>query len=70
MVSGLVIDDAAARAARSTACSCACTQVRFSPGIYQWHVKDVIAVFEVKKNLFGGDLSDAYLHLRDVLADL
>lgn len=44
------------------------TPVPYSPGIYQWHVKDVLAVFEVKKNLFAGDLSDAYLHLRDVLA--
>jgi hypothetical protein len=44
------------------------TPVPYSPRIYQWHVKDVLAVFEVKKNLFAGDLSDAYLHLRDVLA--
>lgn len=44
------------------------TQVPYSPGVYQWHVKDVLAVFEVKKNLFAGDMSDAYLHLREVLA--
>lgn len=43
------------------------TAVPYTPGVYQWPVKDVIAVFEVKKNLFGGDLSDAYLHLRGVL---
>ena len=43
------------------------TPVPFVHGTYQWHVKDVIAVFEVKKNLFGADLSDAFVHLRGVL---
>ena len=70
VVSGLVIDG---RGGTSGQIDCMLvrgtgTQVPFSPGIYQWHAKDVIAVFEVKKNLFGGDLSDAYLHLREVLA--
>lgn len=41
--------------------------VPYSPGIYQWHVKDVIAVFEVKKSLGAADLSDAFQHLRGVL---
>src|SRR5579863_5493450 len=27
------------------------TPVPYSPGTYKWHVKDVLAVFEVKKNL-------------------
>lgn len=31
-----------------------------------WHVKDVIAVLEVKKNLFSKDMEDAYNHLRKV----
>lgn len=43
------------------------TPVPYTPGTYQWHVKDVIAVFEVKKSLFGDDLSDAFVHLRGVL---
>ena len=34
---------------------------------FDWHVKDVLAVFEVKKNLFGNDLSDAFVHVRGVL---
>lgn len=33
---------------------------------YKWHIKDVIAVFEVKKNLFGADLKDSFEHLREV----
>lgn len=41
--------------------------IPYTRGAYQWHVKDVIAVFEVKKNLFGADLSDAFVHLRGVL---
>ena len=70
VVSGLVVDG---RGGTSGQIDCMLvrgtgTPVPYSPGIYQWHVKDVIAVFEVKKNLFGGDLSDAYLHLRRVLA--
>lgn len=44
------------------------TPVPYSPGIFQWHVRDVIAVFEVKKNLFGNDLSDGFVHLREVLS--
>lgn len=27
---------------------------------YVWHIRDVIAVFEVKKNLFGRELNDAF----------
>jgi hypothetical protein len=34
---------------------------------YKWHVKDVIAVFEVKKELYSSDLRDAFQHLRKVL---
>ena len=33
---------------------------------YKWHVKDVIAVFEVKKNLFGKDFNDSYDHLNGI----
>jgi hypothetical protein len=33
---------------------------------YKWHVKDVIAVLEIKKCLYGGDLADAFDHLRMV----
>jgi hypothetical protein len=33
---------------------------------YKWHIKDVIAVFEVKKNLYGADLEDSYHKLRAV----
>lgn len=34
---------------------------------YKWHIKDVICVFEVKKNLYSEDLSDSFNHLRKVL---
>lgn len=34
---------------------------------YKWHVKDVIAVFEVKKNLYAKDLEDSFHHLRSVI---
>ncbi|MEM6554383.1 MAG: DUF6602 domain-containing protein [Pseudomonadota bacterium] len=40
--------------------------VPYVDGTYKWHVRDVIAVFEVKKNLFGADLSDAYDQLKSV----
>ena len=33
---------------------------------FKWHVKDVIAVLEVKKTINPGALSDSYEHLRDV----
>lgn len=33
---------------------------------YKWHVKDVLAIFEVKKNLFSDSLADSFEHLRDV----
>lgn len=34
---------------------------------YKWHVKDVIAVIEVKKTLYQNDLVDSYHHLRHVI---
>ncbi|MDX9756588.1 MAG: hypothetical protein RBT52_03680 [Sulfurimonas sp.] len=34
---------------------------------YKWHIKDVIAVIEVKKTLYQNDLVDSFGHLRDVL---
>lgn len=33
---------------------------------YKWHVKDVIAVIEVKKTLYSADLKDAFEHLRGI----
>jgi hypothetical protein len=33
---------------------------------YKWHVKDVIAVIEVKKTLYSADLRDAFEHLRGI----
>jgi hypothetical protein len=33
---------------------------------YKWHIKDVLAVFEVKKNLYSKDLIDSFKHLREV----
>ncbi|MGA9581011.1 MAG: DUF6602 domain-containing protein [Allosphingosinicella sp.] len=36
------------------------TPVPYVTGCYQWHVANVLAVFEVKKRLFGGELADAY----------
>ncbi|PWR12061.1 hypothetical protein DKT69_25040 [Micromonospora sicca] len=35
-------------------------------GKYVWHTKDVIAVVEIKKSLYGQDLADAFNHLADV----
>ncbi|WNK01073.1 hypothetical protein L2D14_06520 [Thalassospiraceae bacterium LMO-JJ14] len=34
---------------------------------FKWHIKDVIAVIEVKKNLFSKSLDEAYHQLREVL---
>jgi hypothetical protein len=31
-----------------------------------WHVKDVVAVFEIKKTLYGDDMKDAFEHLARV----
>jgi len=35
-------------------------------GDYVWHIKDILAVLEIKKNLYGSELSDAFDHLREV----
>lgn len=35
--------------------------------LYKWHIKDVVAVFEVKKNLYSSELRDAFDHLKEVL---
>jgi len=35
--------------------------------LHKWHIKDVIAVFEVKKNLYSKELNDSFHHLREVL---
>jgi hypothetical protein len=37
-------------------------------GQYKWPIKDVLAVLEVKKTLFGSDLSDAHDQLQSVMA--
>jgi hypothetical protein len=34
--------------------------------VYVWRIQEVLAVFEVKKNLYGADLEDAYEKLRTV----
>lgn len=34
---------------------------------YKWHVKDVIAVIEVKKTLYSVDLRDSFEHLRGIM---
>ncbi|MFF7347711.1 DUF6602 domain-containing protein [Streptomyces antimycoticus] len=36
--------------------------------LHVWHVKDVIAVIEVKKNLYSAELRDAFDHLKTVSA--
>lgn len=33
---------------------------------YKWPVWDVLAVVEVKKNLYGSELADSFLHLREI----
>jgi len=38
------------------------------PGQYKWPIKDVLAVLEVKKTLFGRDLADAHDQLQSVMA--
>jgi hypothetical protein len=35
--------------------------------LFRWHVRDVVAVFEVKKNLFSSELAGSHTHLRKVL---
>jgi len=37
-------------------------------GQYKWPIKDVLAVLEVKKTLFGSDLADAHDQLKSVMA--
>jgi hypothetical protein len=37
-------------------------------GQYKWPIKDVLAVLEVKKTLFGDDLADAHDQLQSVMA--
>lgn len=44
------------------------TPVPYVPGTYQWHVRDVLAVIEIKKTLGAADLIDAIEQLRRVLA--
>lgn len=44
------------------------TPVPFVQGMFEWHVKDVLAVFEVKKSLFGTELAEAYDQMRGVMA--
>jgi len=36
-------------------------------GNFKWHIKDVIAVFEIKKNLYSNDLVDSFELLREVV---
>jgi hypothetical protein len=35
--------------------------------VYKWHVRDVIATFEVKKSLYSAEITDAYGTLRAVM---
>jgi len=42
------------------------TPVPYVDGVFEWHVKDVLAVVEVKKTLFAGGMVDAYDQLRRV----
>ncbi|MDT7529056.1 hypothetical protein OVY29_10315 [Sphingopyxis sp. SE2] len=44
------------------------TPVPYVDGMFEWNVRDVLAVIEVKKKLFGGELADAYDQLRGVAA--
>jgi len=41
--------------------------VPFVAGAYKWPIRDVLAVFEVKKTLFGEDLTDAHDQLQSVM---
>ncbi|MCL8250068.1 hypothetical protein AERO_01615 [Aeromicrobium fastidiosum] len=41
------------------------TAIPYTDG-FLWHVKDVIAVFEIKKTLYGNELKDAFQHLNQV----
>lgn len=42
--------------------------VPFVDGMFEWNVRDVLAVIEVKKTLFGSELADAYDQLKGVAA--
>ena len=42
--------------------------VPYVPGSFEWHVKDVLAVFEIKKTLFGAGLEDAYGQMAGVVS--
>jgi hypothetical protein len=43
------------------------TPVPFVLGAYKWPIRDVLGVFEVKKTLFGDDLTDAHDQLQSVM---
>ncbi|MEJ7928108.1 DUF6602 domain-containing protein [Sphingobium sp. AN641] len=40
--------------------------VPYAAGKFQWHVKDVLAAFDVKKTVFGDNLGEAYQQLKSV----
>lgn len=42
------------------------TPIPYVEGAYHWHVKDVLAAFEVKKTLFGTEMAEAHDQLRSV----
>lgn len=44
------------------------TPIPGARGQYKWPIKDVLAVLEVKKTLFGRDLADAHDQLQSVMA--
>lgn len=45
------------------------TPVPFVKEAYKWPIRDVLAVFEVKKTLFGEDLTDAHDQLQSVMQE-
>jgi hypothetical protein len=66
IVTGFVIDGKGGRSGQID-CMLARGEGRPIPyvdGSYEWHVKDVLAVLEVKKSLFADDLADAYDQLK------
>lgn len=70
IVSGFVVDG---KGGSSGQLDCMLVRGQGSPvpyidGLFQWHVSDVLVVFEVKKNLFASEISDAHSQLLSVIS--
>lgn len=45
-------------------------KIPYTDGVYKWHVKDVIAVIEIKKNMYFSELTESFDQLKSVVSVL